>query len=45
MRGKASGAKVVWSYWVVFTLRDGKAVRIEWFGDRAEALEAAGFRD
>src|SRR2546423_11767606 len=45
MRGKASGAGVVWSYWVVFTIRDGKAIRFEWFADRAEALEAAGLRE
>ncbi len=24
MRGKASGASVAWSYWVVFTFRSGK---------------------
>jgi ketosteroid isomerase-like protein len=26
----------------VITMRDGKAVRSEWFRDRTEALEAAG---
>jgi ketosteroid isomerase-like protein len=41
MRGKASGASVAWSYWIVFTFRDGKVVRLEWFADHAEALEAA----
>ncbi len=44
-RGKASGASVAWSYWQVFTFRDGKALRFEWFADRAEALEAAGLRE
>jgi ketosteroid isomerase-like protein len=44
MRGKASGASVAWSYWVVFTFRDGKVLRSEWFADRAKALEAAGRR-
>ena len=42
MRGKASGAEVAWSYWVVMTFRGGKLLRFEWFSDRAEALEAAG---
>ena len=42
MRGKASGAGVSWSFWQVVMFRDGKAVRIAWFDDRAEALEAAG---
>jgi ketosteroid isomerase-like protein len=44
MRGKARGVGVVWSYRVVFTFRDGKVVRSEWFADRAEALEAADIR-
>jgi ketosteroid isomerase-like protein len=44
-RGKAGGAAVGFSYWVVTTYRDGKAIRIEWFADRAEALEAAGLRE
>ena len=42
MRGKTSGAAIDWSYWVVFTFRNGKVLRIEWFADRTEALEAAG---
>lgn len=33
----ASGAK-----WQVATFRNGKALRLEWFADRSEALEAAG---
>jgi len=45
MRGKSSGAGVAWSYWVIFTFRDGKVVRFEWFADRAEALEAAGLSE
>jgi ketosteroid isomerase-like protein len=45
MRGKASGASVTWSYWVVFTFRDGKVIRSEWFADRAEALEAAELKE
>ena len=45
VRGKASGASVAWSYWQVGTFRDGKLVRIEWFADRAEALEAVGLSE
>jgi ketosteroid isomerase-like protein len=41
MRGKTSGASVAWSFWVVFTFRDGRVLRWEWFADRDEALEAA----
>jgi ketosteroid isomerase-like protein len=44
-RGKASGAGVTFSYWTVGTYRNGKAIRIEWFSDRAAALEAAGLRE
>jgi ketosteroid isomerase-like protein len=42
VRGKSSGARVAWSYWHVLTVRDGRAVRSDWFITRAEALAAAG---
>ena len=42
MVGKTSGAAVLWSYHQVVTFRDGKAVRFDWFTNRAEAMEAAG---
>lgn len=42
VRGMASGAGVEWSLWQIVTLRNAKLRRIEWFADRAEALEAAG---
>jgi ketosteroid isomerase-like protein len=45
MRGKASGAGVPWIFWQVVTFRNGKALRFEWFADRAEALEAAGLQE
>jgi ketosteroid isomerase-like protein len=45
MRGKASGAGVPWSFWQVVTFRDGRAVRFEWFAERADALEAAGLSE
>ena len=45
MRGKSSGIEVEYDYWTVFTLRDGKAQRLEWFADREAALEAAGLSE
>jgi ketosteroid isomerase-like protein len=45
VRGSKSGASVDWRYWNVITLRRGKWLRIEWFTDRAEALEAAGLSE
>ncbi len=45
MRGKASGAVIVYDFWVVITFRAGKQVRWEWFADRADALQAAGLSE
>jgi ketosteroid isomerase-like protein len=45
MHGKASGAGVVYDFWLVVTLRNGKALRAEWFDERREALEAAGMSE
>ena len=42
VRGKSSGAEAEWRYWQVLNLRDGKAIRIAWFKDQGEAMEAAG---
>jgi ketosteroid isomerase-like protein len=45
-RGAASGAEVEWrGYASVWTIRDGKVVRVVWFQTRTEALEAAGLRE
>jgi ketosteroid isomerase-like protein len=41
-RGKASGIETSWNVWLVWTLRDGKAVRGQAFTSKREALEAAG---
>ena len=42
-RGRASGADAEFArYAGVWTIRDGKVARVEWFPSRAEALEAAG---
>jgi ketosteroid isomerase-like protein len=44
-RGKASGVDVdrVWAY--VWTVRGGKALRMEGYANRAEALKAAGLAE
>ena len=43
--GKASGAMTEDVLYQNFTLRQGKAVRAQFFRDRAEALEAAGLSE
>jgi ketosteroid isomerase-like protein len=45
LRGRASGVEVDYDYWAVFTFRDGKIARVEWFDERNDALEAAGLRE
>jgi ketosteroid isomerase-like protein len=45
-RGKQSGVDVEMPpYWQVYRLREGKAVRIEIYGDQTEALKAVGLAD
>jgi ketosteroid isomerase-like protein len=41
-RGKGSGTPVQQRHAIVFTVREGKAVRLDYFGSKAEALEAVG---
>jgi ketosteroid isomerase-like protein len=41
-RGKLSHADVVQHFAMVWTLRDGRAVRVDIYPDREEALEAVG---
>jgi ketosteroid isomerase-like protein len=41
-RGRASGAEVAFKQYAVWTIREGKIVRVAWFPTRAEAHEAAG---
>jgi ketosteroid isomerase-like protein len=44
-RGKQSGAEVEMPpYWQVYRIRDSRAMRIEVYGNQAEALEAVGLR-
>lgn len=45
-RGKASSVDVEMpTYWQVYRLREGRAVRVEIYRDEAEALEAVGLRE
>jgi ketosteroid isomerase-like protein len=44
-RGARSGMEVDQRFFQVYTLRDGKIIRMVEFVRRAEALEAAGLRD
>jgi ketosteroid isomerase-like protein len=41
-RGRGSGAEVERRQGYVWTIRDGKAVRFEWYNSAEEALSAAG---
>jgi ketosteroid isomerase-like protein len=45
LQGTESGASVVFSYWSVTTFRNGRLLRVNWFTERGEALEAAGLRE
>jgi ketosteroid isomerase-like protein len=44
-RGRGSGVEVDARLYDVFTLRDGRIVRMDQFADRSEALQAAAARD
>jgi uncharacterized protein len=43
--GRSSGVPVEAHHWAVWTLTDGKIVRLQVFDDRREAVEAAGLRE
>ena len=43
-RGRASGADVAWTQYGVWSVRDGRIVRVEWFRDLQDAQVAAGAR-
>jgi ketosteroid isomerase-like protein len=45
LRGVGSGAEVEYEQWFVATVRRGKILRLQWFWDRAEAIEAAGLSE
>jgi ketosteroid isomerase-like protein len=44
-RGKVSGAAVEESHWQVWTVRDGKVVRVALHPDREKALQAVGLSE
>ena len=44
-RGRTSGIEVETAMTGVWTIRDGKIVRVVWFGSHDEALEAVGLRE
>jgi ketosteroid isomerase-like protein len=44
-QGTGSGVEVENRHGSVWTIRDGKAVRFEWFHEPAHALEAVGLRE
>ncbi len=41
----ASGVRAEWRQGYVWTVRDGRAVRFQWFSDPSEALQAAGLEE
>jgi hypothetical protein len=46
VRGRASGIELDWkSYGQIWTVRNGKIVRVEFVHNREEALEAAGLAE
>ena len=44
-RGRESGVPIVIHFFQLWTIRDGKVRRIEYFRHRADALEAAGLSE
>jgi ketosteroid isomerase-like protein len=44
-RGRESGVPIVIHFFQLWTIRDGRVRRIEYFRHRADALEAAGLSD
>ena len=44
-RGAASGVPIEGVFWYVWTIREGKIVRVAVFSDKREAFEAAGLSE
>jgi ketosteroid isomerase-like protein len=44
-RGRQSGVPIEYHYFQLFTIRDGKVRKVEFFRHRADALEAAGLSE
>jgi len=43
-RARSSNVELQETWYAVCTMSEGKVLRLQWFGDRAEALQAAGLR-
>ena len=43
--GKASGVRTQDVLYQIFTAREGRVIRVEYFRDRSDALEAVGLRE
>ena len=44
-RGHASGLPVEGEFWFVYTMADGKWIRLDMFDGKDQAMKAAGLRD
>jgi ketosteroid isomerase-like protein len=44
-RGRGSGVVLDHRYGAVYTIRDGKVARLQWFHDKEQALESVGLRE
>jgi ketosteroid isomerase-like protein len=44
-RGTESGAALEGDFWFVYTVGDGKLVRLDMFNSKSEALEATGLQE
>ena len=44
-RGRTSGIDLLSSLTSIYTFRDGRIVKVEWFFDHAKALEAVGLSE
>lgn len=44
-RGRSSGIEIEGTNASLWTIRDGKVVRVEWFGERAAALQASALSE
>ena len=44
-RARGGGVDLDHRFGALYTLRDGKIVRLQWFDDKAEALEAVGLSE
>jgi ketosteroid isomerase-like protein len=44
-RGRASGVATEMTQYAVWTIRDGRVIRVAWFSNREDALEAVGLAE